>query len=140
MNKNQRDRYFLDRTNRLVDELRRQRFNYRTGRGGWVPRVNVYRYPGHYEVVVELAGVEEDDIALSLQDDQTLLIKGIRRWPELKCAQTGLQCSRTTLLEIEDGAFTRRVELPERVVGDRFDVEYLGGLVSINLPLRESNA
>ncbi len=48
----------VGRTNQLIDEMRIEQFAYTARTGGWMPHVNVYRYPRHYEVVAELAGVE----------------------------------------------------------------------------------
>ena len=133
-------RRFLERTNRLVGEMHKEQFAHTARAGGWEPHVNVYRYPRHYEVVVELAGVESGDVAVTMSDDHHLLISGTRRWPELQCAETGDPCHRTTLLEIEDGAFAREINLHEAGQSGHIDVEHQHGLVWIRIPLRETDS
>ena len=132
-------RRFLERANRLVDEILNTQLAYAARAGGWEPHINVYRYPKHYEIVAELAGVESDDVAVTMPDDRRLLISGTRRWPELKCAETGDRCHRTTLLEIEDGAFAREIGLRDPVQSERIDVECRHGLVWIKIPLKETD-
>ena len=138
MKERESTRRFVERTNRLLSEMRTEQFAFAARAGEWQPHVNVYRYPSHYEVVVELAGVESRDVAVTMPDDRQLVIKGTRRWPDLQCAETGTPCHRTTLLEIEDGAFAREISLREAVQRESIGVDYRDGLVWIRIPLKEA--
>ncbi|MCZ6475520.1 MAG: Hsp20/alpha crystallin family protein [Gammaproteobacteria bacterium] len=139
MKKREHTSRVVERTNQLIGEMRSEQFAYTARTGGWMPHVNVYRYPRHYEVVAELAGVEPSDVTITMPDHQRLRITGTRRWPELRCAETGDPCHQTTLLEIEDGAFTREIMLAEVVRSEQIDVEYQRGLVWIRVPLMETD-
>lgn len=96
--------------------------------------MNVYRYPDHYEICVELAGVTTDDIRVSVKGKR-VAVSGVRHWPDLRCKVTEDLCRRTTLMEIEEGKFWREIELPERVDGNTTEIAAQQGLVWIRLQL-----
>lgn len=119
----------------IVSELHTVRYRYRRHtRQGWEPLMNVYRYPEHYEICVELAGVATDNIHIEVVD-RRVAVSGVRLWPDLRCKVTESRCHRTTLMEIEDGNFWREIELPEAVDGSSATVTSLNGLVWIRLQL-----
>lgn len=119
----------------IVNEMHSVRFRYMRQSGrGWEPQMNVYRYPEHYEICVELAGVATEDIRIEVEG-RLVAISGVRLWPDLRCKVTESRCHRTTLMEIEDGNFWREIELPEAVDGNRITVTSMNGLVWIRLQL-----
>lgn len=119
----------------IVNEMHSVQFRYiRHARQGWEPLMNVYRYPGHYEICVELAGVATENIHIEVAD-RRVAISGVRLWPDLRCKITESRCHRTTLMEIEDGNFWREIELPEAVDGSEVTVTSSNGLVWIRLQL-----
>lgn len=119
----------------IVTEMQTLHFRYvQTGRSGWEPLMNVYRYPEYYEICVELSGVALDDISIGVQG-RRITVAGIRRWPDLRCKETGSRCHRTTLMEIADGEFWREIELPEDVDSGSVEVRDQQGLVWIRLQL-----
>lgn len=119
----------------IVAEMNSVRFRYaQHGRQGWQPLMNVYRYPDCYEICAELAGVAPDDIRIGVHG-QRVTISGIRHWPDLRCKKTERLCQRTTLMEIQDGTFSREIELPEQVNGQTVEVIAQQGLVWIRLQL-----
>ena len=119
----------------IVSEMHSVRFRYvQHGRRGWEPLMNVYRYPDHYEICVELAGVAPEDIRVSVKGKR-VAVSGVRHWPDLRCKVTEDLCRRTTLMEIEEGKFWREIELPERVNGNTTEIAAQQGLVWIRLQL-----
>lgn len=119
----------------ILGEMQGMRFRYvQHGRQGWQPLMNVYRYPDHYEICVELAGVALEDIRINVSGPRVTL-SGIRHWPDLRCKITENRCRRTTLMEIEEGQFWREIELPEEVDGRTAEVTAQQGLVWIRLQL-----
>lgn len=119
----------------IVSERHNVRFRYvQHGRQGWEPLMNVYRYPDHYEICVELAGVAIDDIRVDVRE-RRVTISGVRHWPDLRCKVTENRCRRTTLMEIEEGNFWREIELPEEVDGRTTEIAAQQGLVWIRLQL-----
>lgn len=119
----------------IMSEMHSGRFRYiEHGRQGWEPLMNVYRYPDHYEICAELAGVALEDIRIGTHG-RRVTISGVRHWPDLRCKVTESRCRRTTLMEIEEGHFWREIELPEEVDGRTAEVTALQGLVWIRLQL-----
>lgn len=134
MSKRQIDR-MVYQVGAIVSEMQNVRFRYiHHGRQGWEPLMNVYRYPDHYEVCVELAGVAPEDIRVTVQQ-RRVIISGVRHWPDLRCKVTENRCRRTTLMEIEEGQFWREIELPEEVDGRSAEMSAQQGLVWIRLQL-----
>jgi len=84
--------------------------------------------PPELSVVVELAGVDPDDVHL-YADDEVLVIVGERRRPDSP--------GRYQQMEIEYGPFQRRIALPERVDPSAARAEYARGLLTITLPVAE---
>jgi|SRR5690606_960445 HSP20 family molecular chaperone IbpA len=126
----------VTRMGTIVSEMQTLHFRFvQQERRGWEPLMNVYRYPDHYEICVELAGVAPADIQVSA-GGRRVAISGVRRWPDLRCRLTGSECHRTTLMEIEEGEFWREIELPEEIDERTADVLAQQGLVWIRLQLK----
>lgn len=96
-------------------------------RRGFRPQVDVIRTddPAEFRVVVELAGVDPDDVRL-YADDRTLVVAG-----ERKRSLGG----RYFHMEIDHGPFQRRIEFEERVDPAEARAEYARGLLTISLPI-----
>ena len=96
-------------------------------RRGFRPQVDVVRTddPDEFHVIVELPGVDPDAVRL-YADDQTLVVAGER---------SRSQRGRYFHMEIDHGAFQRRVQFPERVDPSQARAEYRRGLLTITLPV-----
>lgn len=115
-----------DEVQELIDELWQvPRFS--GLRRGFRPQVDVVRTddPAEFRIVVELPGVDPDDVKL-YADDQTLAIGGERRRG---------YAGRYFHMEIDYGPFQRRVRFPERVDPERANAEYHRGLLTITIPI-----
>jgi HSP20 family protein len=97
----------------------------------WRPPVDIYEVEGALHVVVEIAGVDADDLELRLYDD-ALTIGGERRWS----APPALQ--RVDAAEIRYGVFSATVPLPADVDHARVASRYDRGLLQVVLPRRRS--
>lgn len=118
----------------IIGQMQTLHFRHRQYGRGWQPAMNVYSYPHHFELFVEVAGVPLTDVHIEVEG-RLVRIFGVRRWPDLKCKTTGSACRRTTLMEIEEGSFMRELELPQAVDRERGEVQAQDGLVWIRLPL-----
>ncbi len=103
-----------------------QRVFLRVG-GGWEPSIDVCEDADAYHIIVDVAGVSEQDLEVEYQPNGTLLVRGVRRPP-----LTGsVQC---LVLEIPYGAFERHIPLPAAIDPDAIDATYKAGLLHIRIP------
>lgn len=99
-------------------------------RRGFRPAVDAYYCDGppRVTVVVELAGVEPDQVQIDAAP-RTLAVRGERRRPRV--------AGRFQALELDYGPFERTVHLTEDVDVERATATYRNGLLTIVLPLAE---
>jgi HSP20 family protein len=97
-------------------------------RGGFHPRADCVRSddPPRLTVVVELPGVNADDVHISASQRE-LVISGERPRPDGN--------GRYQQMEIDYGSFQRRIALAEDVDPDGVTASYDRGLLTIVLPL-----
>ncbi len=92
----------------------------------WRPLTDVYESPDELIVIMELAGVPEDDITVTLFSD-LLVVEGRRPQPILAemnaCHQLG----------IKYGEFRSEIFIPFAVDHDRVTAEYKNGLLTVTL-------
>ena len=96
---------------------------------GWRPDADTYETATAIEVVVDLAGVEEDDFEVQLFDD-ALVVEG-RRQP-LSCQEEAVYHA----AGIRHGPFRVELPLPAPVDPERVEAHYDRGLLRITLPKR----
>jgi HSP20 family protein len=98
-------------------------------RAGFRPAIDVYRTeePPAIVVVVELAGIDPAEVELAVSEG-ILVVQGRRR-REARERRTYQH------MEIDYGAFTRRIRLPEPVDTEEAQATYARGLLSIHLPV-----
>ena len=92
----------------------------------WRPPTDVYETQDELAVIVELAGVPEDDMAVTLFSD-LLVIEGRRKQPP--CAKMNA-CHQ---LGIKYGDFRSEVHIPFPVDSENVDAEYKNGLLRVVL-------
>ncbi len=97
--------------------------------GLWEPQVDVYEVSDAFVVLVELAGMRDSEIEVTLADD-VLLIAGRR--PELHRDGT----LRFHQLAINEGPFRALLMLPGPVADENVTAVYDDGLLTITLPKR----
>jgi len=93
----------------------------------WEPAIDVCETQDKVVVVVELAGVEEQDIEITVNRDR-FLIRGERKRPSYGERQTYYQ------MEIPSGPFEREVPLPAAVDPEGGEASYKDGLLEVVLP------
>lgn len=123
--KNQLDR-LQGEIQELIDELWQvPRFS--GLRRGFRPQVDVVRTedPPSFRVVVELAGVDPDNLKV-YADAEALVIAGER--------SRSLR-GRYFHMEIEHGSFQRKIQFAEEVDPANAEAEYSRGLLTVTLPI-----
>lgn len=96
--------------------------------GPWIPPTDVYEMPTGLVVKVELAGVPEESINITL-DQNRLIINGKR--PD-DCAAGGEQVYHHA--SIRYGEFRVEIQLPMPVDTEHVEARYERGFLYINLP------
>jgi HSP20 family protein len=92
----------------------------------WSPAADVYRTPYGWLVKVELAGVNLEDVEISLEGAD-LHIRGVRRDTELS------ECLECYQMELVYSRFERIVSFPRSPNPRRIETDYLNGLLIIRL-------
>ncbi len=96
----------------------------------WRPPVNLYESRDSYFVCVDLAGMERDDIEVTLNGN-VLVISGVREHPQ----PPGGKDISIHLMEIDTGPFCRSVEIPTEVDLGSIQASYSkSGYLWIELP------
>jgi len=95
----------------------------------FAPRSEAKASNAHYEIAMELPGVERDDIDISL-DDGVLTVKGEKR-SEREEEGEGYFFS-----EREYGRFQRTFRLPGDVMDDKVSADFSNGVLKIRVPKR----
>ena len=106
-----------------------------TARRGFRPQVDCYRSddPPAVTVVVDLPGIEPDDVEITVTE-RTVNIVGERRRPQRETRLSYRQ------MELEYGPFQRRVSLAEDVDPDCAEAHYERGQLTIVMPLARKPA
>ena len=99
------------------------------GFGEGAPRSDVVETDSGIEVTVELPGLEEKDLDLSLSDD-ALTIRGEKK-VERKEEKRGFYMS-----ERSYGSVFRSIPLPAGVDSDRAEATFRNGVLTVRLPQR----
>ena len=120
----------FDQFDQLLTDLRRAQLGGHH-RGGFCPAVDSYRTedPAQLVVVVELPGIDPEHVEIVLHD-RTLVVAGERIRPS-----TGGR--RYHQMEIDHGAFRRRIQVHEQVDAEEASASYERGLLRIVLPIAQ---
>ncbi|MDY0152772.1 MAG: Hsp20/alpha crystallin family protein [Candidatus Cloacimonas sp.] len=95
----------------------------------WHPKCDVFQTDAEWIVVVELAGVEKDEISISVAEEY-LRVSGFRNFLSTNCPLCYYS------MEIETGRFDRRIYFPEHAIDkDSPKVSYINGILRIAFTL-----
>ncbi|SRR6266508_2718923 len=97
--------------------------------GRWRPDADTYETVSTVEVIVDLAGVDEDDIDVQLFED-ALVVEGRRELPS--CADDAMYHA----AGVRRGPFRLELPLPAPVDAERVQTRYERGLLRITMPKR----
>lgn len=103
----------------------------------WGPPINLYEDDVCFFLIADLAGLDVAKIDLQVEG-RRVLIRGQRPSPRPGPGNTMAECAAGTLrlhmMEIDDGAFLRALELPATVDNAKVEACYQTGLLWIRLP------
>jgi HSP20 family protein len=97
---------------------------------GWFPAVDVYEDKDNLQVKAELAGLNKEDIEISLQDGY-LVLAGERKQQEKQDNGEVYRSERWV------GRFHRTISLPCRVDAEKIKATYNEGILTVTLPKAE---
>ena len=98
---------------------------------GWPLPLDVVRKGDDFTIYASLAGIEPEDIQVSI-DDRVLTIKG-----QTKAGDEG-QDADYLMRERREGAFCRALRLPDSLDIDKAHTHYANGVLSITFPRVEA--
>src|SRR5499427_8718846 len=93
----------------------------------WRPDADIYETASAFEIVVDLAGVGDDDFEVQLFDD-ALVVEGQRRL--LAPRESAVYHAAS----IRQGPFRMNLPLPGPIDADRVEAHYDRGLLRVTLP------
>lgn len=115
------------RLSNLQDELDRL---FESPLTAWAPALDVHEDKNSFSVRVELPGLKREDIEVSLHDG-ALVISGERK------AETINEDTEVHRRERYYGKFSRVLNLPATVAGDKVAAQYKDGILTVTLPKAE---
>jgi HSP20 family protein len=123
--------------NKILDQVQKGYYSFYPA-DTWTPSVNLYEVETGYRVCVDLSGVEKEKIDITIAG-QRLTLKGHRQVPCHPDGDGEIQTKRVRvhLMEIDQGSFSREVELPDDANPDSITAIYRNGLLWIELPRKE---
>lgn len=129
---------FEQHINDRLDKAYRQLFGKPPGGHGFgdpymEPPVDIYQTDAEVVVLMEIAGIPEEEIQIRAEG-RTMLISGERK------PLPGPRGRQYSQMEIPSGAFQREVLLPASVNPDAAKVSYHGGILSIVFPKAEPSS
>jgi HSP20 family molecular chaperone IbpA len=113
----------------IVGDVWRSDLRLRLAQSRWRPDVDAYETATTLEVVVDLAGVEEDDFEVQLFED-ALVVEGDRRLSAPK------EMTMYHAASIRQGPFRVEVILPKPIDAEHVEAHYEHGILRISLPKR----
>ena len=117
---------------REMKSLGRVFFDEPTGRGSWLPAVDVFENDDNVTLRAEIPGVKASDIKVEV-DNGILTIEGE------KTREEKLEKNDVYRLERVYGRFTRRFSLPKTVDGSNVAATYKDGILELVLPKTEES-
>ncbi|SFF30583.1 HSP20 family protein [Fontimonas thermophila] len=93
------------------------------------PQIDISESKSGYEITVEVPGVEQNDLELSVHDG-VLTIRGEKRQDKRE------ESDRYHRIERSYGAFQRELNLPSDADADRIEASFRNGVVRIKVPRR----
>jgi HSP20 family protein len=115
-----------ERMNRLFEESLKTRLDLETAGQGWQPMADVHETETAFVVLLELPGIEQDDVEVQV-DGENVVVRGQRR---LGAARP----ERYHRMERSYGSFSRSFRLPGPVDADAVMAQFKDGLLRLELP------
>ena len=127
-----------DEMGRWLDHVLGPNYHHFRGKDTWRPAINLYEEASSFFIVADLAGVAPEEIELHLEE-RTLVLQGTRKAP--RPPEGGQACTRDPgsplrvhLMEIDEGRFLRKLDLPDGVNSAAIEACYRNGMLWVKMP------
>lgn len=100
----------------------------------WEPRTNIIEAGENIIVEVELPGVNKDDVSMVLENDNLLILRGIKRQPRLN------EAKRVTyhMFEREFGSFYKRIVVDFPLDSSKIESVMENGVLTVKIPRKKA--
>jgi len=116
--------------NQLMDRELNRQFHPFSPTDAFRPAVNLYETQTAFLICFDLAGMDQNDIEVSLEVAQ-LTVRGRRLSP---LPPDGTRAIAVHLMEIDHGTFCRTIEIPSNVEQNQIAANYHLGMLWVTLP------
>lgn len=115
----------------LMDEMFRRRFVDFRDAGPWRPLTNLYESESAFLICIELSGVDDWQVDVEAEPSPRVRVRGVRHQPRpaKPCRTLSIH-----LLEIDEGPFSRDVELSAPIDVGGVEASFNKGFVWISVP------
>ncbi len=93
----------------------------------WTPFIDLYENDTNFFLVLELAGLDKEDIKITIEDEQIVKVRGERRSLEREAKINYYK------VEIRSGEFARNIPLPQKVDVHNIRIERRNGMFKLIL-------
>lgn len=97
----------------------------------FIPELELVERDKEYTLKVDLPGIRQEDVQISVDDNNMLTVRGERREEQSK------QSRGYEYTERSYGSFMRSVELPRNVDASKIDADYHDGVLEMRIPKTE---
>jgi len=118
------------RLQRLLRELE-QEFPASSGRGEWLPALDIHESDGEYVVTVELAGARKEDVTVECHEG-ILTIRGEKK------SEREEEKEERRFVERRYGMFSRSFSLPSAADSEKIDAKFKNGVLTLTIPKSET--
>lgn len=123
------------RMNSFIDEFDK---GFNVEYGNFLPKIDISEDENHIFIHAELAGINKEDVKVSVNDDNLLVIKG-KKEKEFKEEEKDENENKRIYLRMERsfGEFTRSFQLPENIDRESISAKFDNGMLNITLNKKE---
>jgi len=97
-------------------------------KGEWLPYIDLYENETSFFLIIELAGVDKEDLKITIEDEQVIKIRG-----EKKNTLRSEKDISHYKVEIRFGKFARDVLLPQKIDIKNILIEQSNGIFKLTL-------
>lgn len=95
------------------------------------PSMNMYQKENDIMVEMSMPGIDLENVSVEIDERNVLTIKGSSK------KKTEIEDKDYYRKEIREGSFSRSIQLPVSVEGDKSEAEYEDGMLMIKVPMQK---